>query len=158
MAARFSEDGVYRYELARRWARGPVATWIMLNPSTADAVQDDPTIRRCAGFTRSWGLSGIVVVNLFALRSTDPKVLRIARDPVGPDNDDAIHDACVRARLVVAAWGTHGDLFRRNERVLELLAMTPARVTCLGHTKDGHPRHPLYLPKDACPVDVEHAA
>ncbi len=115
----------------------------MLNPSTADAERDDPTIRRCAGFARSWGFGGMTVVNLFALRATDPARLRRARDPVGRDNDRHIA-AAASAGLVVVAWGVHGRLGERDRAVLALLS--GCRPGCLGTTRGGHPRHPLYLP------------
>jgi hypothetical protein len=142
--ARFSLDGTYRYELTRRWTSGSFVTWIMLNPSTADASTDDPTIRRCSGFARLWGFGAMAVVNLFALRATDPRELKASDDPVGPQNDDAIHDAVVKSRLTVAAWGAHGSLHDRAAEVVELVAeLRP--LYCLGQTRYGHPRHPLYL-------------
>jgi hypothetical protein len=143
--ARFSACGTYRYELARRWAHGPVVTWIMLNPSTADASVNDPTIRRCIGFSRAWNFAGLAVVNLFAFRSTDPKALKTVDDPVGPDNHAAIHDAVVRSRLVVAAWGAHEFVNGRAGEVRETIAEIGRPLLCLGKTKAGHPRHPLYV-------------
>lgn len=144
--ARFSEDGVYRYELSRRWAKGPMAAFVMLNPSTADAMKLDPTIRRCRRFAMEWGMGGLYVANLFALRSTDPRALKAVGDPVGPENDDAIHDAAVRSRVVVCAWGAHPMARKRAEDVLEVLRSLPGeRLRCLGTTKGGHPRHPLYV-------------
>jgi hypothetical protein len=147
--ARLSDDGVYRYDLTRTWGNldGP-ATFIMLNPSTADAAADDPTIRRCIGFARSWGCDGLRVVNLYALRSTDPRSLWTHPDPVGPDNDTAIADAASAAAYddlpLVAAWGTHA----RPDRVERVLALPYVRdrLQCLGVTNAGAPRHPLYLP------------
>lgn len=149
--ARFSEDGVYRYELSRRWAKGPMATWIMLNPSTADAVKLDPTIRRCREFTKSWEMGGLYVVNLFAFRSTDPSALKTAEDPVGPENDDAIHDAVVRSRVVVVAWGAYPLSVRRGSNVLELIREIGRTPLCLAKTKRGRPRHPLYVRGSAKP-------
>lgn len=149
--ARLSDEQpvpLYRYELTRRWARGPVATWIMLNPSTADATLDDATIRRCRRFTRDWCLGGFVVVNLYALRATDPYALRSARDPVGPENDDAIRDAVVRARAVICAWGDRGGDGKhtgRDRDVLDLLRELGRQPLCLGTTTSGQPRHPLRL-------------
>lgn len=153
--ARFSDCGTYRYELARRWSHGPAVAWIMLNPSTADASVDDPTIRRCIQFSRGWGMGGLVVVNLFALRSTDPAALKTAAWPVGPENDDAIHDAIVRSRAVVAAWGVHGDLRGRADEVREMVAVLGRPLSCLGTTKDGHPRHPLYVKGDTPLMTLE---
>src|SRR3989449_11540410 len=101
----FSRCGTYRYALWRRWAAGPQVLFVMLNPSTADAQRDDPTIRRCIGFARRWGCGGIEVVNLFALRATDPRRLRYTRDPVGPENVAHLARAAGRASLVGAAWG-----------------------------------------------------
>jgi hypothetical protein len=116
----------------------------MLNPSTADASRDDATIRRCASFSRAWGFGAMVVVNLFALRATDPRRLREAADPVGPRNDGAIRGAAGGSDAVVAAWGRHGSLRGRDERVLDLLRDHDVRL--LGVNADGSPRHPLYLP------------
>jgi hypothetical protein len=115
----------------------------MLNPSTADDVRDDPTIRRCIGLSRAWGFGGIDVVNLYGLRATDPADLRAARDPVGADNDGAIARAARRADAVFAAWGIHADEARVTA-VRRLLA--GCALWCLGRTRDGHPRHPLYVP------------
>jgi len=140
----FDPGARYRYRLWRRWAPGHQVLFVMLNPSTADAERDDPTIRRCAGFARAWGFAGMTVVNLFALRATDPARLRRARDPVGRDNDSHIAAAAAAADTVVVAWGIHGDLRARDRAVLALLA--PHRPRCLGLTCGGHPRHPLYLP------------
>jgi hypothetical protein len=140
----FDPSRRYRYRLWRRWAAGAPVLFVMLNPSTADAERDDPTIRRCVGFARAWGFAGMTVVNLFALRATDPARLRRARDPVGRDNDCHIAAAAAGAGTVVVAWGTHGELGARDRAVLALLA--PHRPRCLGLTRGGHPRHPLYLP------------
>lgn len=153
-SARLSDDGVYRYELTRRWGRGPTVTFIMLNPSTADATLDDPTIRRCKSFARSWEFGALAVVNLFALRATDPAALQKAPDPVGPENDDAIHDAIVGSRVVVAAWGTKGSLFGRDSEVLGILDMAGRPPLCLGVTKQGHPKHPLYVPANTSLIQV----
>lgn len=122
---------------------------LMLNPSTADATLDDPTIRRCRGFAKGWGMGGLVVVNLFAFRATSPAALKSSADPVGPENDDAIHDAVVGSRAVVAAWGVHGRLLGRADQVLGLLREIGREPMCLGVTKDGYPRHPLYVRRDA---------
>jgi hypothetical protein len=149
--AAFSPDRRYRYRLWRRWDRSrPVVTFVMLNPSTADERRDDPTIRRCIGFARRWGFGGAEVVNLFALRATDPRELRTVRDPVGPENDRHIRRAIARAALVVLAWGTHGAVAQRA-RAVGLVA-SPRRPRCLGWTRSGEPRHPLYLPAGAAPV------
>jgi hypothetical protein len=133
----------------------------MLNPSTADATADDPTIRRCMGFARSWGAGGIRVVNLFALRATDPAELAKFDSPVAPRppegahpfhenlNDAHIVDASDGCRLI-AAWGTHGSFQRRDRAVMKLLATR--RVECLGVTKGGHPRHPLYVAASVLPM------
>ena len=138
--------GRYRYELTRRWAVGPVAVMVGLNPSTADHEVDDPTTRRCVGFAKAWGCGGLVLVNLFALRSTDPRRLRDHDDPVGAMNDRFLAAALDAAgdRPVVACWGVRGTLRGRDAEVLALFGDRP--VQCFGRTRDGHPRHPLYLP------------
>jgi hypothetical protein len=148
--ATFSPDRVYRYTLTRRWADGPLTMFVMLNPSTADALVDDPTIRRCVGFARAWGSAGLLVVNAFALRATNPAALLDHPDPVGPDNDLLIGTALATHLIdrVVAAWGTY-RILPTPERVTQLRALLqPVNLPllCLGVTRQGHPRHPLYLP------------
>src|SRR4051794_16373452 len=108
-----SPDGQYRYRLERTWeARAGTVTWIMLNPSTADAEVDDPTLTRCLSFTRAAGWGRLLVVNLFALRSTDPAQLAQHADPVGPRNLDHVREALQEANLIVAAWGAHAMVLR----------------------------------------------
>lgn len=139
-----SPDGTYRYQLLRRWQKGSsVVAFVMLNPSTADAEVDDPTIRRCIGFARAWGHDAMVVVNLFGYRATQPSELTGAGDPVGPDNDRHIKVATAQAERIICAWGAHPLASERLEAVRALL---PAEVECLGLTASGQPRHPLYLP------------
>lgn len=149
--ATFDRTGAYRYTLLRRWARrGGKVTWVMLNPSTADALVLDPTIRRCEGFSRAWGFGELSVVNLFAFRSTDPGALyRHAAgfphpEPVGPGNDQAILACCRHADLVVAAWGVHGSHLGRGAAVRALLTDAGVALHVLGLTKGGQPKHPLY--------------
>ncbi len=163
-AATISEDGVYRYRLDREWHAGlPTLAWVMLNPSTADAEQDDPTIKRCIGFARDSGYGGIVVVNLFALRATDPQELDRHTDPIGPENPRVLHEV-VSAHQTAAAWGAHVGVMDAEarhavSRIAELLTAPGATlfppVLCLGTTKDGHPRHPLYMKADAVLVPFE---
>lgn len=144
--AHFSGDGVHRYWLHRAWDDGgDGATFVMLNPSTADAVVNDRTINRCIGFAKEWGCTHLRVVNLYALRSTDPDALWVHDDPVGPDNDMWIEHALkVTAGPVVAAWGVNARL----DRVMQVLALPRAqeRLMCLGVTKNGAPKHPLFVP------------
>lgn len=142
--ATFSIDSRYRYGLWRRWDDGPIALWIMLNPSTADEVKNDPTIRRCIGYSKAWGYSGIAVGNIFALRSTDPSALRRSPDPVGPDNSDYLLSMASAAALTVCAWGVHGAYKERGVAVHELLIAGGVSLSVLGFTKGGHPVHPLY--------------
>lgn len=144
-AAVLSGCGRYRYLLTRRWADDPAVTFVMLNPSTADATTDDPTIRRCIGFAKSWGYGSLNVVNLFAFRATDPRDLLAATDPVGPRNDAFLHDYLP---VSVAAWGAHKLAVARARQVMQAFAGRPL-LWCLGVTKDGHPRHPLYVRADA---------
>lgn len=137
-----SECGTYRYALERNWGGyAKVVAFIMLNPSTADATKDDPTIRRCIGFAKAWGCTGLRVLNLFALRSTDPKALYSHPDPIGPENDDYLREWSADSQIVVAAWGVHGKLRGRGTKVR---GMVPG-LQALGVTKDGHPKHPLYV-------------
>lgn len=149
-----SPDRTYRYELGRRWSLGPLILWLMLNPSTADALTDDPTIRRVRAFTQRFAPSagGLHVVNLYALRATDPAELWRHPDPVGPAGDDALHAAAgatARDGLpVIVAWGTHGTRDGRGAKVATELAAAGVRMLCLGTTRNGQPRHPLYVKGD----------
>lgn len=139
-----SEDGIYRYTLLRRFLFGEGrCLFIMLNPSVADALNDDPTIRRCISFTKKWGYRELMVVNIFALRATYPADLRAHLTPIGPQNDDYILKAVEKADRVVAAWGVHGTYMERGTNVLKMLK--GKEVMCLGTTKDGQPRHPLMV-------------
>lgn len=151
--ARLSPDGRYRYALGRRWGTGPAATFVMLNPSTADAEVDDPTIRRCVGFARALECEGLLVVNLYAYRATKPADLFRAEDPVGPEADAYLtahaKAAAQQGRPLIAAWGAHA----RPDRVAHVLTLPGMEaVTALGVTKAGAPRHPLYLPGNARPT------
>lgn len=142
-SATFDQSRTYRYALERRWSDAQPAVFVMLNPSTADAFADDPTIRRCLSFARREGCGGLIVVNLFALRATDPRELYEHPDPVGPSNDGIVYEATHQGAPLIAAWGAHGTLLRRESIVARLLEFND--VMCLGMTKNGHPRHPLYV-------------
>lgn len=154
--ALLSPDGRYRYWLTREWGPGMRVCWVMLNPSTADASIDDPTIRRCIAFSKRWGFGSLIVVNLWAARATDPKALLALGDPVGPMNAEAIDLAVNGSALVILAWGAFAARMAAAER-LRLHPEASAKaalvpVACLGRTKDGHPRHPLYVRGDQAPV------
>lgn len=141
-----SADDLYRYVLTRVWGDGPRGVYIMLNPSTADAVEDDATIRKCRGFATRRGWGGFAVVNLYAWRSRDPAQLRRATDPVGPSNDYWIQRTVEEATgPVVAAWGAQRGTDRRVREVLLNPALRDRTIDCYGTTRDGHPRHPLML-------------
>lgn len=149
--ASFSGDGGYRNFLTRTWGEGAPAVWIMLNPSTADAFDDDPTIRQCIGFTRRLApeAGGLTVVNLYSLRATDPAELWTHPDPVGPAGNYYLGSRAISGaldgRLVIAAWGMHGARHGRGAQVATELTAAGVKLWCLGVTKDGHPKHPLYL-------------
>jgi hypothetical protein len=151
--ATFSDDRLYRYTLTRTWKYsgpfilGPIVRFVGLNPSTADETIDDPTVRRCMGFARDWGAAGMVMLNIFAFRATDPKEMKRAEDPIGEDNDRTIRTWATTMRSsVVACWGAHGDHLLRGRHVTALLRDACGdRLQVLGLTKDGHPKHPLYL-------------
>lgn len=145
--ATLSQCGQFRYMLSRIWCPDrPVLRWIMLNPSTADADRDDPTIRRCVSFAKQWEYGGIVVLNLFAFRATNPKLLKTVTDPVGPENDDTIRIESNNS-TVVAAWGNGGVYLGRDRIVMNyLLANGRVNVFCLGTTATASPLHPLYVP------------
>jgi hypothetical protein len=146
--ATFDITNTYRYTLWRGWSIDhPQVTFIMLNPSTADAQRNDPTIRRCIEFAQRWGFGSLEVVNLFAYRAANPHALLNAKNPVGAENDQFLMRAVARSACVVAAWGTKGTLLDRDKPVLQLLAHW-RNVKCLGLTREGHPRHPLYVKGD----------
>jgi len=157
-AAAFSPCRTWRYRLERVWDPVlPRAAFILLNPSTADETLDDPTIRRCIGFAKSWGMGGLVLGNAFALRSTDPYALQTHQDPVGPENN--AHLAAIAAEapdgVVVCGWGFHARLGQRGRAVIELLERAGARPHTLKLTKWGEPGHPLYLRKDLEPMPYQ---
>ncbi|MFO0837294.1 MAG: DUF1643 domain-containing protein [Phycisphaerae bacterium] len=142
----------YRYLLWRAWdAALARATFIMLNPSTADARRDDATIRACIRLARAWSFGGIEVVNLFAFRARDPRALLSVRDPVGPRNDALLRDAAMRASRLVCAWGCADRWLARVDHVRRLIAGSRALLVCLGRTRNNHPRHPLYV-RSAAPL------
>ena len=148
--ATFDETRRYRYTLWRTWEGGPTKphiNFVMLNPSTADESVLDPTVTRCVNYAKDWGFGTLYVTNLFALRSTDPRELYSGLDPVGPANDEYIVETAKICDKVVVAWGVHGALNERGLKVAEMLA--PFNPQCFALTKAGHPRHPLYLRKDA---------
>ena len=144
-----SACGSYRYQLTRVWETKAVLPFVMLNPSTADAELDDPTIRRCIGFARREGAGGIMVVNLYGLRATNPAELRKVKDPFGPENRANIQFAGAMAAAnqmpIVCAWGTGGWVKSADRDAMHLLKHTGAKLVCLGTTKAGHPKHPLYI-------------
>lgn len=141
----FSPCGRYRYRLWRHWSDGPSITWVMLNPSTADATSNDPTVERCCRRARTAGFGAIQVVNIFALRSTDPDALYASEDPVGPDNDQAILSAAAESKEIVCGWGNHGRLNDRGQAVLSLLENAGVKAKALLLTRAGQPGHPLYV-------------
>jgi hypothetical protein len=150
-AAIFSTGREYRYALWRTWSGGSTPRYVMfigLNPSTADETNDDPTIRRCIRFAQDWGYDGLVMTNLFAVRTKDPKVMKAHPSPVGDLNDQWLETLARNAAVVVAAWGADGGFRDRGEVVRQMLP----RLHCLKVTKAGHPSHPLYLPASLRPV------
>lgn len=152
----FDDSLTYRYALWRVWNETiPALNVIGLNPSTATATEDDPTIRRCVGYAKAWGYGGLVMTNLFAYRSTDPNnIPQNVPDGmtwgVGLDNDRHLVEQAKAAGLVVLAWGAHRAVGNRAVVVCQLLRGVP--LHCLRLTKNGYPAHPLYLPKTLKPV------
>jgi hypothetical protein len=152
--ANISDDGLYRYELTRRWGERDLLPFLMLNPSDADAEKDDPTIRRCMEFARREGASGIIVANLFAWRTPRSDELRRAGDPFGRDNRGAIETIAARSiesgLPLVCAWGCRGTLHGADKTTIDIISgVEPGAILkCLGKTKAGHPRHPLFVRGD----------
>lgn len=143
--AAYSACGRYRYGLSRRWASGPALLYVMLNPSTATEVSNDPTIERCERRARALGFAALGVVNLFAFRATRPQDLKRAAEPVGALNEAAIRLAALRADQILCAWGVHGTHLDQGRRIRALLDDLDRPLMHLGLTKAGAPRHPLYV-------------
>lgn len=158
-SAEFSDCRKYRYCLARYFHDRPcnskkAVMFVMLNPSTADADADDPTIRRCIGFARQWGFDRLLVANLFAWQATDPKEIMRAADPIGPENDKFIERMTREAELTVCAWGKDGSFMGRAAAVLEMLSFPMA----LKLNQDGSPAHPLYQPAESILIPMPRVA
>jgi len=142
----YSDCESYRYLLTRIWdPAGSKALFIMLNPSTATEVQNDPTVERCERRARALGFGAFRVTNIFAWRDTDPRAMRVAADPIGADNDAAILESCPWADRIICAWGSHGAHLDRGPAVADMLRRTGLPLYHLGLTKAGHPKHPLYI-------------
>ena len=153
--AMISDCGLYRHLLGRRWADGPCVAFLLFNPSTADALKDDHTVRKGCGFAKRWGYGSMIFLNLWGLRSTDPRAVARAEEPVGSKNDLILLKALGEVQRLVCAWGcsTHmkGPLRKRTAEVMRLikpLCDAGLKVECLGYSKDGSPRHPLRLAYD----------
>jgi hypothetical protein len=152
----FSADRRHRYSLIHRWddlitpESGRSIAWICLNPSTADENQLDPTLRRIRGFSAAWGYTHFVMLNAFAFRATDPADMKVADDPVGPDNDRWIRHWAERAERVILGWGEHGAHLDRHKQIIALL--DPAKTCCLARNASGQPKHPLYVGAAALPL------
>ncbi len=153
--ALYSECERYRYGLSRTWDAGAAPVlFVMLNPSTATELRNDPTIHRCETRARAMGAGGVMIANLFAWRATQPSELRAAEDPVGPDNAAVLEDWRARAGWTIAAWGVHGALAGAGQEA----ARRPGELWHLGLTKAGHPRHPLYVAYSRAPERWDGAA
>ncbi len=148
--AKFSECRRYRYALWRKWdteLHGELVTFIGLNPSMADETFDDQTISRCIRFAKDWGYGGLLMLNVFGFRATDPKIMQAAKDPIGPGNDTAFRSYLPQAGMIVAAWGVHCP----PDRERQLCEAIGREIYCLGRTKDGRPKHPLYVKANTKP-------
>lgn len=155
--ALFSKCMSYRYSLTRVWnpdnPKAGMVAFIGLNPSTADEHENDPTVTRCINYAKGWGMDGMYMLNIFAYRATDPKVMKAHPDPIGISNDNILElitgdlDVC---KIAVAAWGVNGTHLGRDAQVIKLLSNV--KLKCLGVTKDGHPKHPLYLRNGITPI------
>jgi hypothetical protein len=151
--AEYSDCEAYRYALTRVWDdAGRRALFIMLNPSTATEVQNDPTVERCERRARALGFGAFRVLNIFAFRATDPRRMRAVPDPVGPENDAMILGSLPWADQVICAWGTHGAHMGRGPAVAAMLRAAAVPLWHLGLSKAGHPKHPLYIAYDVQPM------
>lgn len=162
--AQYSPCETYRYALTRTWNKaGKRVMFVMLNPSKATESHNDPTVGRCENRARALGFGAFRVTNLFALRETDPALMRKHDAPIGPENDEVLMKGAKWAHTTIAAWGVHGVHQNQHAHVIRLFQKQNCLLHCLGLTKAGHPRHPLYLPYSAQPVrwpstdDVNHS-
>lgn len=149
--AKFSRCRRWRYLLWRKWGEGPVANFLMLNPSTADETKLDPSCTRARLYAERWGFGALVVTNLFAWRATDPREMKAAADPVGAENDAAILRAARHADFVVCAWGNHGLHLARSSAVTAKLRRAGINLHILRINGAREPAHPLYLPSSLAP-------
>lgn len=156
--ATFSRCKQYRYQLERSWgvrtSRKSTVVFIGLNPSTADATTDDPTIRKCIAYARAWQFNKLIMINLFAWRATDPTELLQSEDPIGKQNDIHMSRAVASGSLILACWGEYGSLLNRAD---EVRARIPRHLYCLRTNASGQPTHPLYLPAALTPVKLTKA-
>tara|TARA_B110000014_G_C19853679_1_gene442297 strand:- start:25 stop:498 length:474 start_codon:yes stop_codon:yes gene_type:complete len=149
----FSPCRKYRYTLWRIWEdKKPYVMFIGLNPSIADDSIDDPTIRKCINYCKSWGFGGLYMLNLFSYISTNPDKIKDVQDPIGKENDSWLLKISKNSSIVIAAWGNHGDLNQRSDDVLSLIA----NMHCLKVNKTGHPAHPLYQKSNLQPSLLKH--
>ncbi|MGC1496156.1 MAG: DUF1643 domain-containing protein [Sulfitobacter sp.] len=156
----YSDCENYRYSLSRVWDQtGKMVMFVMLNPSTATEVHNDPTVERCERRARTLGFGGFRVTNIFAWRATDPRDMRAACDPIGPENDAVLLDGASWADQIIAAWGVHGAHLDRGKAVSTMLSQASKPLFHLGLSKAGHPKHPLYLPYVQQPIswDLAHS-
>lgn len=155
-SATFSPCEKYRYDLIRQFAvlngQG-ICNFIILNPSTADYFVNDPTVSRCISYAKSWGFGALIVTNIFAFRSTNPRALKTIDDPVGPLNNDYILQGALQSKQVICAWGDHGNLGNRSTIVREMLDKHRIKLYYLRLTNKKQPGHPLYLSKDIKPTE-----
>lgn len=152
----FSKDEQYRYFLRRTWNKNSRnVVFVMLNPSTATELKNDPTVERCQRRARELGYGSFTIVNIFALRSTDPKALYVHDNPVGLFNDQLIVGAARDAHQVICGWGNHGILHQRGAQVMELIREIPKTVFAFKITKSGQPQHPLYISYATSAVAIE---
>jgi hypothetical protein len=151
--ATYSDCERYRYALTRTWdEQAKRVLFVMLNPSKATEVQNDPTVERCERRARALGFGAFQVTNIFAWRDTDPFKMRKATDPIGPENDAAILAGVAWADQVIAAWGTHGAHLDRGPQMAAILHATGKPISTLGLSKHGHPKHPLYISYSQQPI------
>ena len=150
--ATISTCDLYRYNLTRKWNNegNNLVSFIGLNPSTADASQDDPTLTRCINFSKALGFDGLILVNLFAYRSTSPKLMMEYDEPIGEENNTYIIDAISKTNKTILCWGNHGSYKSRDKELLELIKSYKESYYCFGLTKKNQPKHPLYLSKTTC--------
>lgn len=144
----FSFDKKYRYILGRKWSNKGKCLFILLNPSTADAFKLDPTITRAYNLSKKLGLGELIILNIFAIRGSNPEIIKKVSDPIGPLNNYYIKKYVKKSDLIILGWGNHGKINNRSKEIIDIIKKVKKEIYVLDINKNGEPKHPLYIKSD----------